>query len=289
MLERPFGTDSSAPTEDPESPGSDKPSAGSDGIDWESEDNPYKQRVSGLDTANNKLTEELETARSVQASIESLQGTVQSLSARVHSAEDLAAEGLDAQTAATRAQQERDGTLNANDDPAGPSRVGQVRQARVNEARESRLDGYKTELNELFRDGTATDPRVRDAVTQWGEILAAKGSRDIEIPDVLSAMRTVATEIDAKAAEDKPPADDNDNDARGSGDGDDGDSGDDDSDDGDDDTGDGDDEPTARERNAKKPESRTGGNGSAVGVDESNMSPVDKIQAHADGKKPAGQ
>jgi len=291
MLERPFGTDPSAPTEDPESPGSDKPSAGSDGIDWESDENPYKARVSGLDTRNQELSDELGVARDLAGKIDSVVSTVTSLSARVSATEDLAAEGIDATTAETRRQQERDGLLDANETPAEPSRASRVRQARAVEVRKERMSGYEVDLNALFRDGTATDSRVMAAVGQWRAIVAAEGNRDIEIPEVLTAMRTVATEFDKKAAEESSSADD-DNDARGDGDEDDGDSkgDDDDSDaDGDDDAGDGDDEPSALERNAKRPESRTGGNGSAVGLDPDNMSALDKIQAHADGKKPAGQ
>jgi hypothetical protein len=291
MTNRPFGTDSSAATEDSGSPDSDNPSGASDGTDWESEDNPYRKRVSGLDTANAKLTEQLEEARKVSGLIESLQGNVRSLTNRVAASEDLAAEGLDATAAATRAQQERDGTLDANDDPDGPSRLVQTRQARANESRVESINRYNADLNDLWRDGMSNDPKIVEITTRWRAIVNANGNQDHEIGSVLSDMRSVATEYDEKAAADNPPADDNDNNARGSGDGDDEDSGDDDSDSGSDDGegDDGDDKPTARERNAASSESITGGNGLSAGLNEDSMTPLQKMSAHEEGKKPAGQ
>ena len=291
MTNRPFGTDLSAPTEESGSPDSDNPSAGSDGIDWESDDNPYKKRVSGLDTANVKLTEELGAARQVTGLIESLQGTVNSLTTRVRATEDLAAEGVDATVAETRRQQERDGIVDANDEPEDGSRVDRVRQARANESRVESINRYNAELNGLWRDGMSNDPRIVGITTQWRAIVNANGNQDHEIGSVLSDMRSVAFEYDEKAAGDNPPAQDNDNNARGSGDGDNEDSGEDDSDSGSDD-GEGvddDDEPTARERNAASSESITGGNGQSAGLNEDIMTPLQKMSAHEEGKKPAGQ
>tara|TARA_R100001530_G_scaffold69709_2_gene49409 strand:+ start:605 stop:1546 length:942 start_codon:yes stop_codon:yes gene_type:complete len=289
MTSRPFGTDSSAATEDSGSPDSDNPSGASDGTDWESEDNPYKKRVSGLDTANAKLTDQLEEARKVSGLIESLQGNVRSLTNRVAASEDLVAEGIDATTAATRAQQERDGVLDANDDPAGPSRLVQTRQARANESRVESINRYNADLNNLWRDGMANDPTIVEITTRWRAIVNANGSQDHEIASVLSDMRSVATEYDERAAADNPPAQDNDNNARGSGDGDGEDPGDDDSNSGSDDVEDDDDEPTARERNAASSESITGGNGQSAGLNEDTMTPLQKMAAHEEGKKPAGQ
>jgi len=215
---------------------------------------------------------------------------VNSLTTRVRATEDLAAEGVDATVAETRRQQERDGIVDANDEPEDGSRVAQVRQARANESRVESINRYNADLNDLWRDGMSNDPKIVGITTRWRAIVNANGNQDHEIGSVLSDMRSVATEYDEKAAADNPLADDNDNNARGSGDGDNEDSGDDDSDSGSEDVeGDDDDEPTARERNAASSESITGGNGQSAGLNENSMTPLQKMSAHEEGKKPAGQ
>lgn len=290
MTTRPFGTDPSALAEGDEPTGSSATSDTSGGIDWESDDNPYKKRVSGLDTSNETLRKELEEARDVRGLIDDVRSELGAMGTRVTASEEMSAEALDGIETASRQARDLAGG-EAPDNESAPNRAARVRLANATQSRKEKIDALAIEFNDLYREGMANDPAVRSIVSRYNAVnQTVDGSRDIEFAGLLSEMRTVATRFDEASGSkgSDSSGDNNDSNARSAGAGDDGgDSGDDGDGDGDGDSK-GDDKSALEKNRGSAAAQGVTATGSTVGTDSSNMTPRQKLEAHDRGETPTG-
>jgi uncharacterized protein YoxC len=276
-----------APADDAGESSTDTTSSTSE-IDWESDDNPYKERAKGQQREASKLREQVSgQAGSVEA-LARIERSIGAINSRIDEVQDLAAEAADLSE-----------TIDYDpDDPDSQSQTPtSARRDKARQQRQTRETGEAAakhnilvqdiaeKIKTIYTQGMVDDPEVKEAAAKF-QAAVTDPSKGLDLYEALETMRTVSQRF----AESEETSDDSDTDEQSS----ESDSSQDSEDDSDSETDDEEDEevedkPTKRE--ALITSASTSGqstNGISPGVDDSNMSALDMFEQHLQGKKPAG-
>lgn len=284
-----FEADGATATADPPKDNSEASSE----IDWDSDDNPWKQRAKGFQSDASKLRNELERNQGDVQRLDRIAAGLEDLNNRFDAVEDAVASGFD--DVSTRSTGEFD-----DDDPDAQSQTPtNARTEAVRAAREERqqnaakaehaqlVQRQQARIAQLYREGMKDDPDVKRAAAMFNAAVNDP-SKAADLYEAVEILRDVAPKY-ADSQPDETPTDTNPPSNEGTGESesqpDDA-----DSDSGSDDEDEDDETPTRREALIDDPSTQgQTHSGISTGNDISNMKPLEMFERGLAGETPPGQ
>ena len=268
-----------------EEPKSTKSAKAAPEVNWDSDDNPYKDRAKGHQRDASGLRIELEGARGDQAALARIEASLETINSRIDVVEDMGAEALDFAETGQSNEDADDDSQSRRSTNARQDSVKQQRQTRGKAAAEVAHAQLAAEIKDkianIYVEKMSDDPRVKAAAAMYNAAMHDV-SKANDMWRALETLRALAPEF-ADSGDDSGDDNSNPDDSKKSSTQ----SSKEDADSStDSETETVEDKPTKREQLIKSTATQGQSNsGSSSGSNEADMTPLQEITASLEGRK----
>ena len=167
-------------------------------VDWDSDDNPYKDRAKGHQRDASGLRIELEGARGDQAALARIEASLETINSRIDVVEDMGAEALDFADTGRGDEDADDDSQSRRSTNARQDSVKQQRQTRGKAAAEVAHAQLAAEIKDkianIYVEKMSDDPRVKAAAAMFNAAMNDV-SKANDMWRALETLRSLAPEF----------------------------------------------------------------------------------------------